>query len=98
MILPFVAMKCEDNPDLGANSGATYSWNNKIFYKTNITVTCPLGKAFQGIWKRSVTNQCNKQAPADTQVTWTYNDDRPLPNCVGKVLVLISFNRINSNQ
>ena len=36
-------MKCEDNPDLGANSGATYSWNNKIFYLTNITVTCPIG-------------------------------------------------------
>ena len=92
-------MKCEDNPDLGVNSGATYSWNNKIFYKTNITVTCPLGKAFQGIWKRSVTNQCNIQASTDTQVTWTYNDDRQLPNCVGKKFILhlcLMFDHSNS--
>ena len=84
-------MKCEDNPDLGTNSGATYSWNNKIFYKTNITVSCPFGKAFQGIWKRSVTNQCNKQAPTDAQVSWTYNDERPLPPCVGKASILLMY-------
>ena len=44
-----------------------------------------LGKAFDGIWTRSVTNQCNKQSSSDTQLTWTYNDDRQLPPCVGKI-------------
>ena len=40
-----VPKKCEDTPDLGANSNIEgYTWNNQIFYKTMINISCPVGE------------------------------------------------------
>ena len=37
-------MECEDDPDIGANSGASgYIWDDLKLYNKQITVTCPVG-------------------------------------------------------
>ena len=73
------------DPDLGDGAGIeTYSWDNRNLYTTNITYSCPFGQAFDGEYTRELKNTCNYRTVNDTQVTWKYNADYPLPNCIRK--------------
>ena len=78
-------MTCDEDPDLGDAAGiATYSWDYRNLYSTNITYSCPFGQAFDGEYRRELNNTCNYRTVNDSQVTWKYNADFPLPNCIRK--------------
>ena len=86
-------MVCEDTPDLGANSNIEgYTWNNQNVYRTMINITCPIGKAFDTLYVREIVNQCGKHDASSSEVTWKYNSNNPLPNCIGKIMNMIFCN------
>ena len=41
----FLAKECEDEPDDGANAGATRVWDSSKLFMTNMTYKCPYGKS-----------------------------------------------------
>ena len=79
-----VPMTCTEDPDLGANAGIyNYTWARQdSIYRNNITYLCPFGQAFDKEYTRELNNTCNFQAENDTQVTWKYNSNNPLPSCI----------------
>ena len=79
-------MKCEEDPDLGESAGIeSYSWDSSALYTTNITYSCPFGQAFDEEFTRELKNTCNYRTVNDTKVTWKYNAEYPLPNCIPKL-------------
>ena len=79
-----VPMTCDEDPDLGLTAGIhNYTWtDNSRLYRTNITMLCPFGQAFNNEYSRELNNTCDFQTDTDTRVSWKYNADRPLPSCI----------------
>ena len=42
------------------------------------------GRAFEELGVQDVVNQCGQHDASDPTVTWKYNSDNPLPNCIGR--------------
>ena len=81
----FSAMTCDEDPDLGDSAGIdTYIWDYSNLFSTNITYSCPFGQAFDDEFTRELNNTCNYRTVNASQVTWKYNADHPLPNCIRK--------------
>ena len=89
-----LAMVCDvSQPDTGASAGvASYSWDFLNLYRTNITLTCPFGQAFDDNYTMELVNTCDYQSYDATQLDWTYNANNPLPNCIRKCLIIVCTN------
>ena len=78
-------MTCEEEPDLGDSAGIeSYSWDDSYLFSTNITYSCPFGQAFDVEFTRELKNTCQYRTVNDSKITWKYNADYPLPNCIRK--------------
>ena len=79
----FLAMTCDEAPDLGANAGVyTHNWDNTNLYQTEINITCPPGKAFDTIFVKSVINNCTSQSSSEPRIRWKDNENYTLPTCI----------------
>ena len=44
-LLMFIAMECQDTPDLGSSANViSYSWNSQTIVQTEITLSCEFGE------------------------------------------------------
>ena len=87
-------MVCDTSqPDIGASAGVdNHDWDYLNLYRTNITLTCPFGQAFDDNYTMELVNTCDYQSYDATQLDWTYNANNPLPNCIRKCLIIVCTN------
>ena len=85
-------MVCDTSqPDIGASAGVeSHDWDYLNLYRTNITLSCPFGQAFDTNYTKELVNSCNYQSLDATELDWTYNANNPLPNCIRKWQSVVS--------
>ena len=93
-------MKCQGDPDLGAQDQVNYEWNESKFYNTHVRYTCRVGTAFDGLFVASTWGNCTTQTSGSDAISWKYNATNPLPSCIREFirLFVIYYNIIITFQ